>query len=98
MGLSIQTNRHDRLFLYGYELPEDIKTDYDYLEDLDSENFIKYRGVYYSLSDFMRIDHNAIDPDLAYWDGVHSDSFFSGVLIKLSNCGDGYQIATYYSD
>ena len=97
MGLTITSNNHDRLFLYGHELPEDVKSDYDYLEDIDSENFIKYRGVYYSLSDFMRIDHGNQDPDLAYWDGVRSDSFFSGVLIKLSDCGDSYQIATYYS-
>jgi hypothetical protein len=31
------------------------------------------------------------------WDGYHSDSFFSGVLVKYSRCGDAVKVATYFS-
>ena len=30
------------------------------------------------------------------WDGYISDSFFSGVLIKISDDNEEYQIGTYY--
>jgi hypothetical protein len=31
------------------------------------------------------------------WDGVVSDTYFSGVLIALSNDGEEYIVGTYYS-
>lgn len=91
--LQIVTNNHINTFLYGYELPDKVKPDFNYLEDIDSCNFIKYKNIYYDLSEFMRIENNS---DLAGWDGYSSDSFFSGVLIKLID-SDTYKIATYYS-
>lgn len=41
----------------------------------------------------MRIPHGS---DFKGWDGYASDSYFSGVLIKLSRDGEEYMVGTYY--
>jgi len=94
--MNIISNYQYRNFLYGYELPEKIRADFDYVDDIDSASFIKYRGQYYSIDDFMVIQTgpNAIS-EFAEWHGYYSDSFFSGILIRLSDDHEQYQIATY---
>ena len=96
--MNIITNNHWHDFLYGYELPESVKTDFDYLdpEDLDQALFIKYRGCYYDSGEFMRIENHP-DSDFSNWHGYHSDSYFSGVLVRYSDDFEQYQIATYIS-
>ncbi|MCK4518423.1 hypothetical protein KAT92_06605 [Candidatus Babeliales bacterium] len=94
--MEIKTNNHWNNFLYGYELPERVLSDFDYLEDIEGGTFFKYKNVYYELGEFMRIDNNAPEP-MKNYSGYSSDSFFSGVLIRLSEDCDSYQIATYYS-
>ena len=105
-NVRIITNHHWRPFQYLYEFPEDdqktIKSDYDYMEDetLESSYFFVYRNRFYSLDDFMSL-HNKVHcpnpPDfMKGWDGYLNDSFFSGILIKLSEDGEFYQIATFY--
>ena len=92
--MKIITNNHWNTFLYGYELTEEQKLDFDYIDDIDSESFIKYRGIIYSIHDFMAIERS---PFPGKWDGYSSDSFFSGVIIKLSDDTEQYKIATYIS-
>lgn len=94
--MKIKTNRHWHEFLYRHEVPEKVLAyQFDWLDEEDgSDGFIKYRGRYYHVSEFMRTDSN---PNLAFWHGYISDSFFSGVLIRLSSDGEQYQIATYLS-
>ena len=96
--LQIITNHHERPFIYGYEVPESIMNDqFDWMDEEDTgDGFIHYRGYWYHTSDFMRIDHHP-DSEFSSWHGYHSDSFFSGVLIKLSDDCETYQIATYIS-
>ena len=86
----ITTNNHWRDFKYRDEVPAKILADeFDYLDADTLDGFIHYRGYWYHTCDFMRTpgDHE--------WDGSHPDSAFSGVLIKLSNDGETYQIATW---
>jgi hypothetical protein len=97
--LRIITNNHWNQFKYGHEVPEAVLADFDYLDDDDkADGFIHYRNRWYHTSDFMRIDksmndHNGWDR----WHGYHGDSFFSGVLIELSDDGEAYRIGTYLS-
>lgn len=96
--MEIITNHHWNNFLYGYELPESARADFDYIDaaEFDSHNFIRYRGYFYDPAEFMRVP-------VAYqgaaefqdWHGYHADSYFSGVLIRISDDGEQYQIATY---
>lgn len=86
----IQTisNFHYKQFLYGYDVPQSMHDDYDHLDDdTRSDGWIMYKGSFYHTSDFMRIDDES-----SYWQGSHGLSAFCSVVIKLSDCGEGYQI------
>lgn len=95
--MEIITNYQNRHFLYGDEIPETVlNSDFDYLsEDEKTDGFMKYKGRYYHVSEFMRIPENSPFP--GGWQGYHSDSAFSGVLVSFSRDMETYQIATYIS-
>ena len=95
--IDVITNNHWREVISGYELPDKMRQEFDYLEgeDFDCNNFIKYNGQYYDLSDFLRIEGES--HPLADWHGVANHTYFSGLVIRLSSCGDAYQIGRYYS-
>jgi len=67
----------------------------------DSASFVRYRGELYSLSDFVRIvprsgnvgpmgfTHPVDDAsELSKWDGILTDSFFSGIVLRY--CRDEF--------
>lgn len=96
-GLRIIGNNIPRQFLFGYELTDKELSDFDYLEEAEqSDNFIRYRGRVYHISDFMRIPETA-PARLRLFDGIVNDSAFSGVLIKLSPDNETFRIFTYLS-
>lgn len=78
-NIKIMTNNKPRQLIYGYELTDKQKQDFDYIDDIDSHNFVKYKNNIYDLSEFMRIENN---DSLKDWHGYSSDSFFSGTLVK----------------
>ena len=91
--MKIITNNQPRLLLYGYELTEKQRQDFDYLDDIDGNNFVKYKGFIYDVSEFIST-YNM--DSLKDWDGYSSDSFFSGILIKYID-SDTAIMATYLS-
>ena len=94
--MRITTNNHWRQFKYRHEVPEHIlASEFDWTNEEDhSGGFFQYKGWWYHLDDFML----STDPAIAdHWHGIHTDTFFSGVLIRLSDDGEQYQIATVYS-
>ena len=95
MNLEIITNHQPRPIVYGYELSEKEKKDFDYLEsdDLEYNAFFKYKGQVYDLGEFMRINDNE---DLEGWDGYSGDSYFSGTLVKLID-EENVIVGRYYS-
>lgn len=99
--MEIITNNQWRNFLYGYEIPETVlHSDFDYLsEDDATDGFIKYRGNYYHLSEFTMLPKTKPIPGECHcdWHGYSSDSAFSGVLVRISDDGEQYQIATFIS-
>lgn len=89
--MKIRTNRQWRHFLYREEVPADVlASQFDWLDADTCDGFIRYRGWYYHLSQFERREVDG-------WHGVAPDSYFSGVLIRLSDDGETYQIGTYFS-
>ena len=78
-NIKIMTNNKPRQLIYGYELTDKQKQDFDYIEDINSHDFVKYKNNIYDLSEFMRIENN---DSLKDWDGYSSDSYFSGTLVK----------------
>lgn len=93
--MNIITNNQPRPIIYGCELPEKVKRDFDYYDqnELDNATFFKYRGQYYDLGDFLRCGQECF----ANWHGYRSDSFFSGLLVRLSSCGDFVTVGSYYA-
>lgn len=91
--MQIITNNIPRQLIYGYELSDKEKTDFNYLDDIDSNNFVRYKGFIYDVGEFMSTYN--ID-SLKDWDGYFSDSYFSGVLIKIID-SDYVLMARYYS-
>ena len=90
--MKIITNNQPRLLLYGYELTDKERQDFDYLEDIDSHSFLKYKGAIYDAGEFMIVDNDYLKD----WDGYSSDSYFSGILIKYID-SDHVIVARYYS-
>jgi hypothetical protein len=92
----IKTNNIPRPIIYGYELSSKERLVYGYLDDeeLECSPFFRYKGCTYSLGDFMPINDNG---ELKDWHACMPDGFFSGVVIKLSDCGECVTIGTYYS-
>ena len=57
-----------------------IRSDFDWMEDLEGDSmFFKYKGHIYNAGEFLR------DGTPNGWDGNAPDSYFSGVLVKLSS-------------
>ena len=94
MPLIIQTNNHVRFFAYRHDVPEEIlQEQFDYQYEAYT-GFFSFKGHWYHLDQFMRIDSGAPDA-FQDWNGYHADSFYSGVLIQVSDDGETYKIATY---
>lgn len=99
--MQIITNHHWHNFLYGSELTEKERADFDYVEDIDTHSFFRYRGCVYDPDEFMRTPQN--EParqelnKLSAWDGYQSDSYFSGVVLKYSQDCEQYQVGLYLS-
>lgn len=86
----ITTNNHARHLRFRYEVPPKVLAEqFEHITD-ETDGFFCYRGVWYHLSDFM------VSP-IEGWDGYTSDSFFSGVLVKLTDDYESVICATYIS-
>lgn len=101
--ITIKTNWQARQIIYGYELTETERKEFDYLEgeSLDTNSFFRYKGVVYDLGQFFTLERGKnscfSDDKFAKFDGYMSDSYFSGILVKYTNCGEGVIVARYYS-
>ena len=100
----IRTNHKPRPVVYGFELTETERKEFDYLESIDDSQFIRFKGMVYDIGEFSRI----IPPgaprkqptecqtiELQGWDGYLSDSFFSATLVKFVDDGESVIVGTY---
>lgn len=100
-SVKIFGNNHDVPIIYGYQLSDKWKKEFDYYdneEELDGATFFKYKGWIFDLCEFIAIRGNhPFEECPIKFDGYKSDTFFSGVLIKLSDDGESVKVYTYYS-
>lgn len=107
--MNIVTNNHSREMITYYDLPEAVRNDFDYVDEDERADyrFFKYRGCYYDSREFIRIierrdTYNGwatqVDNDspLLAWDGIQSDSYFSGIVVKHTD-EDSIIVGHYYS-
>ena len=114
--IKIVTNHVPRDVLYGYQMSHKVlKEEFDIgtegmnddeISDLCSMQFVKFRGVWYDLQDFITTSpgpwNHGLPEEFRQWDGYASDSFFSGTLLKYVKDDDIMDfdrvvMATYYS-
>ena len=96
--IKVITNNQWRDIINGFDLSDKEKADFDYCDDVNSEQFIRYKGHVYHMGDIMRIESKDCSPSA--FDGYHGyvgESYFSGVLFELSDCGEMAIVASYYS-
>lgn len=99
--MKIITNNVPRPILYASELTKkdlyNLSMDEEERAEADEngETFFRYKKWTYRIGDFMKLDKG--DPFEENWHGYHSDSFFSGILVRLSDCGESLTVGTYIS-
>lgn len=96
--MKIITDNKTRPTLYSYELTKKEREEFDYMDDetFQQNTFIRYMGNTYCVGDFMFC---GVDSDFGKkgWHGYESQSYFSGVLIKVSEHDADYVIMGRYS-
>jgi hypothetical protein len=92
----VYTDHKWKQFKYRYEVPERVlQREFDWLDEEEGwDQFFKYRDWWYHISEFERIDRYA-PAWLRKWDGYKPDSFFSGVVIKISDDMEEYMVGYY---
>lgn len=96
--MKITTNNIPRELVSWFDLPVSAQSDFDYISEYDkySYRFVSYRGAWYDVYDTQLLTVNngspmgwamVVNPDdpLSKWDSIISETFFSGVIFKLSN-------------
>lgn len=93
--MRIYSNFKERELLSYWDIPEKVRKDqFDYLAEGEG-SFFKYKGTWYSLDQFMKIQN--APTAFQNWDGYYNDSFFSGVLLKMSDDGYTCKVGTFIS-
>ena len=97
--LTIKTNNQPRRLLFACEFSgaerTKLRKQFDWMSDdefYSDHTFFKYGGSYYHFDDFL----TNTNPDGMFkgWHAICSDSYFSGVLIKLR--GNDVIVGRYY--
>lgn len=92
--LTIKSNYHERELLTYEELTEKEKDEFDYSMK-EEDMYFRYKGNVYPMGDIMRLEKHNPFPD--YWDGYCSESFFSGILVKVCDDTDWIIVGQYFS-
>jgi hypothetical protein len=98
MPVTVKTDHKWRDLTYRWDVPADIlASQFDYLDAEEAlDGFFQYRNYWYHIGDFMAFTGD-VEPPLQGWHGYSGDSYFSGVLIKLSKDGEQIKVGTYFS-
>ena len=100
--LTIITNSVPRDILEAWDLSPAEREQFDYVDwpaverGEDSAQFIRYKGELVDLGEFEVWD-NPASPTRQGWDGIRSDSFFSGLLVRYVEDFERVVVARYYS-
>ena len=96
MTLEIITDHKTRYTIDGYELSDSELKQFDYLENPRDGLFFRYRGQLYDIGEFMRVSEDS-PLAIAGFNGYMSETYFSGIAIKLSPDGESVTVARFYS-
>lgn len=94
MTITVTTNNHHRPILDSWELTDAERREFDYIDweaceaGSDSASFFRYRGQVYDLSEFI----DSPPSEVGGWDAFASDSYFSGIVVRLCQRDGEYSI------
>lgn len=82
--MKIITNNTPRPLLSGFELPPAARAEFDYYDDdgFFEASFFHYRGQWYDLAQFTRLDPGG-PLGAAGWHGAVHETWFCGLVVKL---------------
>lgn len=85
--MNIITNNRPRPMVCAADLPAKVQDDFDYVkwEEGYEPRFVQYKGWWYDVADSQFVHQSLGFDQFKGWNGVQSDSFFSGVLFKFIN-------------
>lgn len=96
--MKIITNNQPRPTLSWWDLSDKEKAEFDWLEAEEeqcSAVFFKYKRQMYCLDEFFSIYPKGV---ISGWDGIHSESAFSGVLVNhTQGINDEIIVGRYYN-
>lgn len=94
MTIQVTTNNVPRDTVAYYDLPDSAREEFDYLAESEhyDTRFFKYRNEYYDYYEFMRVQ----SPELSGWDGIRSDSVWTGIVIKYILDTDQVIVGSYF--
>ena len=95
--MEIITNNAPRQILYQWDLTPVEREEFDYLKNDEDGNFVRYKGETYDLGEFMTTQGLTEFNPLKKWDGYHSDSFFSGIVVKYTEDNDYVIMGRFYA-
>lgn len=91
--MKVVTNNQPRELLHWHDLTKAEQAEAESLLDEQAEEstYFRYKGQVYSLSEFMRLGGQPKE-----WDGVHNETFWSGVLVRVVEHGEAVVVGSYY--
>ena len=100
-SLTVKTNNKPRDLISAFELDtakyNKLRKEFDYLtdQDFDSAMFFQYRDQIYSLADFIRTEGELLARG---WQGISTDTYFSGVVVKIVESCERVVVGRVYSE
>jgi len=92
--VKVFSNYHWRDFLVAAAVPDDVlANEFDYQDEDVIDGFFYYRNTWYHLDQFMNAPAGAFPGD--YWHGYLNDSMSTGVVIRISDDGEQYQVGYF---
>lgn len=100
--IKIITNNQWRPILRGDELTDEEKKEFDYVDwnnyqAVIEQDFFRYKGEVYHLQDSETVPYPYSDSNFKEWDGLYSETFFSGILFKFDQEYENVRVGRYYS-
>ena len=105
MTITIRTNNVPRDVIEAYELTEKERQEFDYLDwkaidaGEDGASFFRFKRQLYNLGEFILPSQYEDKEQSPFkgWDGMQSDSYFSGVLVRIVDDGERVVVGKFFS-
>ena len=101
MTLNVVTNNQPRklmgLFEFNSKDQVKIREKFDWMDEVeDTYSFFKYKGEIMHLSEFLNLN-SSCPGELRNWHGYSSDTYFSGVIVRLVNDNEEVVVGSFFS-